>query len=107
MSASDVEALLNVLSKIASPSFHELVFELHSHSPSFSSLPLEGEDQWGGVDKFLEERFSGRKDFRVVIRSSESRDSLTLESYARENFPLMTIRGCIHSETWKIDERWR
>ena len=87
-----------------SPSFRELVLELYDNSspfggpPLYSSLFPEEQDRWGGVDKFLEERFFGRGDVKVIIRPSERYDSLTFESFARENFPLMASRGCIHLE---------
>ena len=98
-STSYVSTLLSALSTIVSPAFRELVFELSHYSSPFSGLSPEDQDQWRGVDNLLEERFAERGDFRVVVRSSERCDSLTFEGFARDNFPLMANRGCIHFET--------
>lgn len=74
------------------------MLELGNPAYLFNGSSSEDRGHWGEADKFLEEKFSKRGDFKVVIRTSGRYDPSIFRTYAKEEFPLMTSRGCIHFE---------
>ena len=96
----NLDHLPGVLSTIASPFFCEFVLELNKLHSQFDIKPSLGDwGRWGGVDKFLNERFSDREDFKVIIRAGKSYDGLAFQSHAIANFPSLASKGLVHLRT--------
>jgi hypothetical protein len=91
------EPLLEVLSTITSPVFCELVLELGGHSYVDEPYSIY-QDRWKVIDGYLEERFSDRRDFKMIIRKGESQWWERFRCHAEECFPLLVRRGCIQFE---------
>lgn len=107
MSSIPFKFTRGALSTIRSPDFCELVLELGKLPSQFNSR-LEHWGDWGNVDRFFEERWGEREDFRLIIRTGKLYDRETFEAHAKESFPLSTKRGCIRFETlYSIDRYWR
>jgi hypothetical protein len=91
--------LLRVLLTITSPIFCELVVELRRLPYRLNKPSSEHWGSWGKVDKFLEQRFADRADFKVIFRTDRSVDSRVFQRHAKESFSRLASRECIHFET--------
>ena len=91
--------LPRALSTIVSPSFCELVLEMKNYSTGFDWPSPGGGSRWEEVDKYLDERFSDRENFKLTIRSTESFNWSTYQGRARDCFPLLASKGRINLET--------
>ena len=101
--ASDVFAF-NVLPilTITSPVFRELVLELGRLLFYFYAMYW---GYWGEIDKFLDERYAKNGNFRLIIRTGNLDAPSAFQTSAKEGFPLLASRGCIHFESsHMIDE---
>ena len=108
VSTLSFESTLGGLSTIMSLAFREFVLELGKLPSQFNRSSSEHWGYWDEVDKLFEERFAKRGDFRVVIRTGKLYDRETFQTHAKENFLLLTRRGCIRFETsHSIDQHWR
>ena len=84
---------------VTSRAFSELVLELNRLPPQFNGSSSEYWDRWEEIDRFLEEKYASRGDFKLIIRTREPHDRKTLQRHARETFQWLERRGCIHFET--------
>jgi hypothetical protein len=91
------ELLLGVLSTITSPPFCELVLELGGH-PRLGKPPSGYQDPWEEIDKYLEERFTDRGDFKILIKKDGLYGRKSFQRHVKESFPLLARRGCIEFE---------
>jgi hypothetical protein len=92
MCAYKSDLLLGVLSTIKSPAFCELVLELGGYLDEPSWVY---KDHWKEIERYLEERFSDRRDFKIIIRKGGGWRGGGFRRHAREIFPLLARRGCI------------
>lgn len=83
---------------ISSPVFCEFVLELGGLPFQFGGPYREGRNRWGGTDRFLEQGFARHGDFKLIIRTPKFRDLGDFQVHAKEAFPLLESRGCIHFE---------
>lgn len=95
----DTDSLLGALCTITSLTFCEFVLELDKHLPGFNVLSSRNWERWEKIDEFLEERFSGREGFRLIIRTSQGSDIEAFQEHAQQKFSLLTRKGCFHFET--------
>lgn len=95
--ASDVFAF-NVLPilTITSPVFSELVLELGRLLFYFYAMYW---GYWGEIDEFLDERYAKHGNFRLIIRTGNLDAPSAFQRDAKEGFPLLASRGCIHFES--------
>ena len=84
---------------VTSCAFSEFVLELSRVPSQFNGPSSEYWDRWEEIDRFLEEKFASRGGFKLIIRTCEPHDRKTLQRHARETFPWLERRGCIHFET--------
>lgn len=98
--------LLRAVSTIASPVFRELVLELGGLPSHTNRSPSNYWGQWAETDRFLEERYAGCGDFKLVLRTGKLRDRETFQAHTEETFPLLAKRGCIHFETSEFVEKY-
>jgi len=97
-----------MFSTITSPVFSEFVLELGKLPSQFSRSSWEHWGHWGHVDKFFGERFAGRGDLNLIVRTGKLYDRETFQMHAQERFPLLAEKGCIRFETsHSIDGYWR
>ena len=62
---------------------------------------------WAEVDEFLHERFAKHGDFRLIIKTGSRYALDAFQRHAKEGFPLLASKGCIHFETSQlIDKYW-
>ena len=94
-----LEMLPRVISTITSPAFCEFVLELtRVPSPSYWETSIYW-GHWERIDRFLENQFSERGDFRLVIRTGElGYQETSFQARAKETFSLLASRGCIFFE---------
>jgi hypothetical protein len=97
MSTFEPQLLLGAFSTVTSPVFCELVLELTGNwyldDPSWVY-----QDRWEEIDRHLEERFSDRGDFKIIIRNSDSDGWEYFQRHIKGCFPLLASRGCIEFE---------
>src|SRR5579872_6987111 len=98
MSIIQRDVLLRVLATITSPVFCEFVLELSGVPSQFTGPSSAYWGRWGSIDDFIDERFSQRGDFRVIISTGELCDWENFQWHAKRAFPLLAKRGCIHFE---------
>ena len=91
------ELPLRVLPTITSPAFCELLFERNGPPLPFDALFL-GWSHEEEFDKFLEEWFSERQDFKVIFRSGSRWESMNTERHVRENLPSTAARERLRFE---------
>lgn len=96
---SEHALLLGALRTITSPILREFVLEGQNRAPGSFMLPSVRWRDWRTIDEFLEQRLAKHNYFKVIIRMGELYDRETLQVHAREGFPLLTSRGCVHFET--------
>ncbi|KAF9645152.1 hypothetical protein BDM02DRAFT_693138 [Thelephora ganbajun] len=97
-----------MLSTITSSVFCEFVLEFGKLPPYFNRPSLEHWGHWDKIDRFLEERFGERRDFRLIIRTGKLYNWETFQRHAKKRFPLLTRRGRVLFETsHSIEEYWR
>lgn len=109
LSALALELLPRSTSTITSTVFHEIVLGL-GRIPSLSDLRGPYSLYWGEwarIDRFLGNKFASREGFRLVIRTDELFDRETFERHAKETFPFLAGRGCVHFETSHSAEKDR
>lgn len=108
MSVIPFKLALGALSTIRSPNFCEFVLELGKVPSQFIQSSSEHWGYWGNIDRFFEERWTEREDFRLIIRTGKLYDRETFEAHAKETFPLSARRGFIRFETsYSIEKHWR
>ena len=108
MSSLPFKLTIGALSTIRSPNFCEFVLELGKLPSEFSRSPAEHWGYWGNIDRFFDERWAERGDFKLIIRTGKLYDRETFEAHAKETFPLSTRRGILRFETsYSIDRYWR
>jgi len=88
---------------ITSPTFCELVLVVGRFS-SYSNEMSWG--RWAKVDGFLHERFAEYGDFRLIIRTGSRYALGAFQRHAKEGFPLLASRGCVHFETSHLIDRY-
>lgn len=93
------EVLIGMLATVKSPFFCEFVLELSGLTSHFDPLFSEGWDRWKEIDRFLEEKFAKRADFKVVIRTGSTHDQALFQKHSEGGFPLLVRRECVHFET--------
>lgn len=96
----------SVLSTIHSPIFSELVLEMCGLPSHFSRSSLEHWGDWGEVDRFLEDQFATRGDFRLIVKTGRVYDSETFQRHAKEAFPLLANRERIHFEIFHSIDKY-
>lgn len=96
----------HLVSTITSPFFSELVLELAGPPSHFGGLSAEYLGRWVSTDAFLEEQFAKGGDFKLIVRTGELHDRNTFQKHAKDNFPLLASRGCIHFETSHCLEKY-
>ena len=97
-----------MFSTITSPVFSEFVLELGKLPSQFSRSSWEHWGHWGHVDNIFGERFAGRGDFSLIVRTGKLYDRETFQLHAQERFPSLVEKGCIRFETsHSIDGYWR
>ena len=60
------------------------------------------EEHWGNwreIDKFFYEQFATHGDFTLIIKTGKLCEPDTFQRHAKESFPLLASRECIHFET--------
>ena len=108
MSVLPFKLALGALSTIKSPDFCEFVLELGKVPSQFIETPSEYWGYWGNIDRFFEEQWTRREDFRLIIRTGKLYDRETFEAHAEETFPLSASRGFLRFETsYSIERHWR
>jgi len=108
MSVLPFKLAIGALSTITSPDFCEFVLELGKVPSHFVQPSSEHWGYWGNIDRFFEERWTKREDFRLIIRTGKLYDRKTFEAHAKETFPLSASRGLIRFETsYSIERHWR
>jgi len=108
MSSLPFKFVRGALSTISSPDFREFVLEFGKIPSHFTQPSSEHWGHWATIDRFFQERWAERGDFKLIIRTGKLYDRETFEAYAKETFPLSARRGCIQFETsHSIDRYWR
>ena len=93
------EPLFRMLSTIESPAFCEFALELGRSAPLPERKFMRKRGPWRDFDNLVEEKFARNRDFKFIIRMSESSDWEELRERAEQGFPLLAGRGCIYLET--------
>ena len=100
-SVGDFNWLSEAILTIRSPVFCEFVLELTGPAYLYDcSDSIYGcwacWRGWKGVDKFLEERFARRGDFKIVIKTDKLEKPLDFKRHVEVAFPLLAQSECIH-----------
>ena len=90
--------LLGTLSTIASPIFHEFVFELGGPASPPQGWSQESRGLWRNVDNIFAEEFVRHGGFRLIIKTSDLSHWEDLRGRAGWGFKLLTGRGCIYCD---------
>lgn len=91
--------IVRMLSTITASAFSELALEVTgfpSHHLEKTSAEYLG--SWEEVDKFIQERFAERGDFKFIIGTGRLYYRETFQRHAEESFPLLAKIGCMHFE---------
>lgn len=91
-------ALLRALWTITSPNFRELVLEVDRVPARFKGKPSEHWGSWAYVDKYLGGYLADNDDFKLIVRTSGVSDWGTFQEHAKETFPFLAGKGCVHFE---------
>ena len=91
---------LGMLSTIASPVFCEFALEVGgcSYPGPDSRAFMKKWSLWRDFDYLVENKFARNRDFRLIIKTSESSDWEELRKRVERGFPLLAGRGCIYLE---------
>ena len=99
LSRFSLELIPRVIKTISSPVFCEFVLELGALPSPFDGPSSVYWGGWGRIDRFLDNQFANRKDFRFIVRTDKLCDRETFERHAKKTFSFLENRGCIHFET--------
>jgi len=106
--ALPVKLTVTTIPTLSSLLFREFVLELGKLPSQFTRSSSTYWGLWDKIDRFFDEKFAERTDFRVVIRTGKLYDRETFQTHVKERFPLSARRGRIHFETsYSIDQHWR
>lgn len=104
-------ALLRALWTITSPDFRELVLEVDKVPARLKEKPSEHWGCWTYVDKYLgtclSDGLADNGGFKLIIRTGEVCDWELFQKHAKETFPLLAGKGCVHFETTDKIENYR
>ena len=96
-----LEELPRFISTITSPVFCEFVLQL-AGADAYPCKELPELIHWGlweRIDRSLEDQFSERGDFRLVIRTGKLFDQQAFQDYTMKTFSLLASRKRIRFET--------
>lgn len=92
------DVFVGMFSTITSPFFCEFVLELSALPFQFDARSPDDWGRWREIDKFLEDKFSKRGDFKVIIRAAKPHGQAIFQRCVKGGFPLLARRGCVHFE---------